>query len=260
MSVRVFAFTCGVLRAPLAMFIEGGEGEVAVPVPGFLVDHPAGKLLFDTGMHPEARSDPKGRLGPIAEIFRPEMTAEDDVGRRLESLGVDPREIPLVALSHLHFDHAGGSALLPEATLLVQRREWEAGRDADLAAQNGYDAKDYDLGHRLRLVDGEHDVFGDGSVVCLPTHGHTPGHQSLRVRTDGGEVVLTADACYLRRNLVEDRLPPIAFDREAAVASLRRLRQLAESGAQLVYGHDPEEWASVPQAPQPIIGSHSPPE
>ena len=253
MAVRVFALGCGALRAPLAMFIEGGEGEVTVPVPSFLIDHPAGKLLFDTGMHPDARTDPCGRLGPVAEIFRPEIAADADVAARLRLLGLEPREVPLVVLSHLHFDHAGGSALLPEATLLVQRREWEAGGDADLAAENGYDAKDYDLGHRLRLVDGEHDIFGDGSVVCLPTYGHTPGHQSLRVRTEVGEVVLTADACYLRRNLVENRLPPIAFDREAAAESLRSLRQLGESGARLIYGHDPENWASVPQAPRPVL-------
>ena len=62
--------------------------------------------------------------------------------------------------------------------------------------RRGFNPRDFDLGHKLRLVDGEHDVFGDGSVVCLPTHGHTPGHQSLRLRLDGGEIVLAADARY----------------------------------------------------------------
>jgi hypothetical protein len=68
--------------------------------------------------------------------------------------------------------------------------------DPDTAARHGYNSRDFDLGHNLRLVDGEHDVFGDGSVVCLPTPGHTAGHQSLRVRLDSGDVVLAADACY----------------------------------------------------------------
>ena len=107
--------------------------------------------------------------------------------------------------------------------------------------------RDFDLGHKLRLVDGEHDVFGDGSVVCLPTHGHTPGHQSLRLRLDHGEVVLAADACYFCQTLRERRLP-----RKAMLASLDRLEALERSGARIFFGHDPKFWQTVPQAPVPI--------
>jgi N-acyl homoserine lactone hydrolase len=78
--------------------------------------------------------------------------------------------------------------------MMVQSREWEAGMDPEIAARRGFNRRDFDLGHQLQLVDGEHDVFGDGSVVCLPTHGHTPRHQSLRLRLDRGEIVLAADA------------------------------------------------------------------
>ena len=91
--------------------------------------------------------------------------------------------------------------------MLVQRREWDAGMDPDTAARRGFNPRDFDLGQKLRLVDGEHDVFGDGSVVCLPTYGHTPGHQSLRLRLDSGEVVLAADSCYFCQTLRERRLP-----------------------------------------------------
>jgi glyoxylase-like metal-dependent hydrolase (beta-lactamase superfamily II) len=98
----------------------------------------------------------------------------------------------------------------------------------------------------LRLVDGEHDVFGDGSVVCLPTHGHTPGHQSLRLRLNSGEIVLAADACYFCRTLRERRLPRYVPDREAMLASLDRLETLEKSGARIYFGHDPEFWRSVP--------------
>jgi glyoxylase-like metal-dependent hydrolase (beta-lactamase superfamily II) len=113
----------------------------------------------------------------------------------------------------------------------------------------GFNPRDFDLGHKLRLVDGEHDVFGDGSVVCLPTHWHTPGHQSLRVRHDGGEVVLAADACYFCQTLRERRLPRYMHDREAMLAALDRLEALERAGARIFFGHDPEFWRTAPQAP-----------
>ena len=136
--------------------------------------------------------------------------------------------------------------------MLVQRREWEAGMCPDIAALHGYNRRNFDLGHKRLLIDGEHDLFGDGSVVCLPTYGHTPGHQSLRLQLDGGEVVLAADSCYFCRTLRERRLPPRAHDREAMLASLDRLAALEAGGARIFYGHDPEFWQTVPQAPAPI--------
>src|SRR5204862_272935 len=120
--------------------------------------------------------------------------------------------------------------------LVVSRSEWDAGMDADAARRSGFDPRDFDLGHKLRLVDGEHDVFGDGSVVCLPTHGHTPGHQSLKLRLAGGEVVLAADSCYFCRTLRERRLPRFAHDHEAMHASLDRLAALEAAGARIFFG------------------------
>src|SRR6185295_13469531 len=132
-----------------------------------------------------------------------------------------------------------GTACVPNARVVVQRREWQAGRDPDLSTANHFDRKNYDTGHDVLEIDGEHDLFGDGTVVCVPTYGHTPGHQSLRVRLDAGDVVLTSDACYLRRTLDTLHLPPIVHDRDAMTASLHRLRALRDGGARLIYGHDP---------------------
>jgi glyoxylase-like metal-dependent hydrolase (beta-lactamase superfamily II) len=104
--------------------------------------------------------------------------------------------------------------------MLVQRSEWEAAMEPDIAVPHGFNRRDLDLGHERLLIEGEHDVFGDGTVVCLPPHGHTPGHQSLRVRLDSGGIVLAADACYFCRTLRERRLPRVVYDRETMVASL----------------------------------------
>ena len=251
--IRVFAMTCGWLTGPLQNFLAGEHGKIRVPVPCYLIDHPQGQVLFDSGMHPHAQSDPVARLGAAASFFTVEFRSGEDVGARLEALAVRPERVRYLVNSHLHFDHSGGNVLIPNAQLVVQRREWEAGHDADLVRRNFYDRRDYDLGHDVLTVDGEHDLFGDGRVACLPTYGHTPGHQSLRLRLESGEIILTGDACYLRRTLDEMLLPSVVFDGDAMLASLRRLQQLRNAGARIFFGHDPEFWATVPQAPQPIV-------
>ncbi len=250
MSLSVFALTCGHLEGDFGHLMVGGEGRVRVPIPAYLIEHPKGSALFDTGMHTDCQHDPAGRVGPrIAGLFDFDFRPGEEISARLEALGRDPGKIDLVINSHFHFDHAGGNALVPNATMIVQRREWDAGMDAEVSARVGFNPRDFDLGHKLRLIDGEHDVFGDGSVTCLPTHGHTPGHQSLRLRLGRREIVLAADACYFCRTLRERRLPRFVYDREAMLASLDRLEALERGGARIFFGHDLEFWQTVPQAP-----------
>jgi N-acyl homoserine lactone hydrolase len=253
MTVKLYAFTCGTVTGEFAHLMEGGEGDITVPIPVFLIEHTKGRALFDTGLHPDCQYDPAGRLGSrLAGLFRIGFQPGEEVSARLEAIDRDPGEIDLIINSHFHFDHVGGNALIPNATMLVQRREWDAGMDPTPPRGAASTRSISILGHKLRLVDGEHDVFGDGSVVCLPTYGHTPGHQSLRLRLDRGEVVLAADACYFCQTLRERRLPRNLYDREAMLASLDRLEALERSGAHIFFGHDPEFWRTVPQAPVPV--------
>lgn len=255
MTAKLYAMTCGHLTAGLKDMIEGGVGRVPLPVPSFLIEHAKGRVLFDTGMHPQCRNDAATRLGErTAQRFGFEQFgADDDVKSRLEAIDRDAARIDWVINSHLHFDHAGGNALIPNATLLVQRLEWQAATNPELAAQIGLRSDEIAHGHAVQQVDGEHDVFGDGSVVCIPTPGHTPGHQSLRVRTATGEAVLTGDACYFCATLRERRLPRFVHDREQMLASLDTLAGLERNGAKLFFGHDPEAWQQVPQAPLQAI-------
>jgi N-acyl homoserine lactone hydrolase len=253
MPVKLYAFSCGWLTGEFGRLMDGAEGDITVPIPVFLIEHPKGRALFDTGLHPDCQHDPAGRLGErMSRLFQIGFAPGEEVSARLEAIERDPGKIDLVINSHFHFDHVGGNALIPNATMLVQRREWDARMDPNIGALHGFNPRDFDLGHKLRLVDGEHDVFGDGSVICLPTHGHTPGHQSLRVRLDSGEVVLAADACYFCQTLSERRLPRYVADREAMLASLDRLEALEQGGARIFFGHDPKSWAFVPEAPNAI--------
>ncbi len=245
MSIRLYAFSCGWLEGAADLFLPEAPGRLRAPVPSYLIAHPRGHVLFDTGMHPDVQTAPETRLGSIAHLFAIEFVPGEEVSARLQAADVDPAKVEFLVNSHLHFDHAGGNVLVPNARWVVQRREWEAARDPDVGAANGLARADWDHGHDVVLADGEYDLFGDGSVVCVPTWGHTPGHQSLRVRLASGDVILTADACYLRRTLEEMLLPRIVYDAEAMRQSLLALRTWQKRGARLLFGHDPEQWAET---------------
>jgi len=244
--------TCGWLTVNKGIFLEGEQGSLKVPVPCYLIEHPKGLALFDTGMHTDTQLDPATRLGRPAPFHEVDFQEGEELSSRLAGVGVDVARVRYLINSHLHFDHAGGNEQVPNASLVIQQREWEAAHDDDLIESNAYLPYDYNHGHDLLAIEGEHDLFDDGSVVCIPTYGHTPGHQALRVRIETGEIVLAGDACYLRRTLEELHLPLVVHDREAMIASIHRLRSLQERGARIFFGHDSEFWRSVPQAPTPI--------
>ena len=248
-EIRLYAFTCGWMTADLKMMLGRAHGKIRFPVPCYLIDHPKGRILFDTGLHPDCQHDPETRLGGIAKHFHVHYRRGEEVEARLMQLGIEPKDIDFVINSHLHFDHTGGNLLVPNARIVIQRREWEAGRMPELIHANAYDKRDYDLGHLVMQVEGAHDLFGDGTIVTIPTFGHTPGHQSLKVKLGTGDVILAADACYLRQSLEELHLPKLVFDRAQMLDSMLLLRRLQAAGARIFYGHDPEFWKQVPQAP-----------
>jgi glyoxylase-like metal-dependent hydrolase (beta-lactamase superfamily II) len=229
---------CGELEGDLAMFQTGAAGRVTLPISAWLVRHPRGTALFDTGL-PTSFVEGTERSQRVSELLTIGFGADDTVGTQLEATSQDPGRVDFVVVSHLHFDHVGGLSMIPNATLVIQRKEWEAGMAVAHDAETFHERKDYDLGHALRLIDGEHDVFGDGAVVCVPTPGHTVGHQSLRVRlSTGREVVLTADCCYFARTLDGGALPTFGHDLYEQRRSVARLRALRDGGATIIPGHD----------------------
>jgi glyoxylase-like metal-dependent hydrolase (beta-lactamase superfamily II) len=250
MSVDLFAYTCGHLTIPHGFLLERADGWITVPIPSYLIVHPRGNVLFDSGLNLRARTDAASYLGPVGIRFATfHFPAGDEILARLEVLGVAAADVTYLVNSHLHYDHCGGNAQIPDAEIIVQRPEWEhalALPDDD----PGYRKVDFDTGQRVRRIVGELDLFGDGSVTCLPTYGHTPGHQSLRVRTRSGEFILCGDACYLRESLEQLHLPGVMADRTAARAVLERFREMQTRGARIMFGHDPEFWKTVPQAPK----------
>jgi N-acyl homoserine lactone hydrolase len=198
-TITLTPFTCGWLTLPMSYLLGGQPGEITVPVTAYLLEHPTGKAVFDTGLGPRsARPAGETRSGPV------DLEEDALIDARLRAIDVDPMQISYVLNSHLHPSHAGGNALLPAASVIVQQAEW---KHAGTATDSAYHAPEFDTGQPIVEITAEHDVFGDGSVVLVPTPGHTPGHQSARVQTSSGEVVLAGDACHMRRSL-DDLLAP----------------------------------------------------
>src|SRR6266851_2170144 len=256
--VQIYALCVGYLeldRASMLSDLTPGT-PWTVPVSSYLVVHPQGRLLFDTGVHCQSITDPIGRMGEErARRIRIRSQVGDDVVNQLARAGLQPAAITYVVNSHLHFDHCGGNEFFPHATFLVQRPELEAARRPGFVPSYSPSPIDFDHALDYQMIDGEHDVFGDGAVVLIPTYGHTPGHQSLLVRAGKGtQIVCASDACYTRDNMDRDVLPKILWDASVMRDSLAALRKLRDqAGATMFYGHDPAQWAATPRAPSPVI-------
>lgn len=250
-GIKLYAMTCGWITMPYGFFMAGETGSLAIPVPCYLIEHPKGTVLFDTGLELPLQSEDenivKKALGGFAELTTVNFVPGEDVAQRLEAFGVDPLKINYIVNSHLHFDHCGGNACIPNARVVIQKREWEAAKNEENIEKGVYVPRHYDLGHERIEVDGEHDLFGDGSVVLIPSFGHTSGHQSLKVKVEGKNVVIAADACYLKASLEKMTLPDamVVNDAQAMLNNFTLFKKLKAKGAFILYGHDPEQSKSL---------------
>ena len=242
-GVRVRPLECGWLTAEAGTMLEGGQGEMHMPVAAFLVEHPDGIAVFDTGMHPELATT-KARLRSTADLFDVELPDRWTLTGQLAAAGVDPSDVAIAVVSHLHFDHCGGLVGVPNARMLVQRAEWEAAFEPGLVEYGVFNPDDFDIGHDRVLLDGEHDVFGDGSVVLIPTPGHTHGHQSMLIEN---RMLLGGDACYCRLALDLDARPAFSADFDRQRETFAWLRAQETAGIQLVFSHDTQQWNSLPE-------------
>ena len=207
---------------------------VRFPIPVYLIETGQERILVDTGLHPGAVKDAPGHYeaADALALFELELDSPIDEQTDLES-------ITRVVLTHLHFDHSGALALVPaSAPVYLQRREWDAGRDVAAIERNFYLPRDYATleSRPVNLVDGDHDLLGDGSIMLLSTPGHTPGHQSVQV---GADLVIGGDVVHYASVLDDHRFPVIGDDPEAQAASATLLRERREAGAVVTPGHDP---------------------
>ena len=271
--VRVHPVTTGTALYPRdAFFARGGRlaglhalgfrsEKDEIPIPAYIVEHPgAGLVLVDTGFHPSLAVDPKANLGPVlGRLFSPRMTPSDGLPDQIRARGLDPKEVRVVVMTHLHVDHASGVSQFPQATFVVSRREWTAAAE-EKGVTGGYVRRQFDHAFDWRTVDFDGDdvesfatfgrsldLFGDGSVRLLYTPGHTLGHMSVALRTRRGEFLIVADAAYTMRTLRESTMPYGAHDEHEFRRSLKEVQRYVEQtpSAAVCPGHDLEAFRAL---------------
>lgn len=233
--MQVNRFIVGWISSAAGIWRQGDPMDQAIrfPIPAYLVETEHERVLIDTGLHPAAVENAARHYGVPGALAAFEFEQEQSISEQ-----VDVSELTKVVLTHLHFDHAGGLALLDSSTpVFVQRREWEAGQDAAAISRNFFLPGDYSSIEQIVLIDGPHDLLGDGSIRLLPTPGHTPGHQSVCL---GEQLVIGADVAHFASTLDDLRFPSFADDFDAQARSAAQLRELRAAGADVVPGHDPD--------------------
>jgi glyoxylase-like metal-dependent hydrolase (beta-lactamase superfamily II) len=261
-DVRLYMFDGGSVYLPLRNFTLGaGQGGemITTPIIWFALTHPRGTVVIDGGNAPEVAVDAKAHWGAITEMSTAVMSPEQAVVPQLERHGIDPESIRWIVQSHLHLDHTGALAVidrLPNAEVLVTRTEYDTAHNLQTWERVAYCPADYDKpGVPWSLLEDSedgYDLFGDGTLICWRTPGHTAGHLSFEVRLPSGAAFLLAiDAANTIDHLNETQSPAFVLWPGEAVRSVRRLRRLAwRSQARVVPGHDPVHWPEFKLAPE----------
>ncbi len=250
---RMYVFNCGDSNVDdISRWTPGAH----VGKPGFfsancyLIRHANGLMLWDSGINDNVATMPKGFQ---SSKVSPRYVLRKPLRVQLEELGIEPGQITHLAFSHTHRDHVGNANLFTVATLYIQQAEYDAAFGPDAVTKWNFVVTNYDKLRSSKTVklNGDHDVFGDGSVVLISTPGHTPGHQSLLVRLPKrGPVILSGDMVHLQENWVHKRVPSFNFDREQSLQSMEKVAALMKkTGAELWINHDKWQSDEIPKAP-----------
>jgi glyoxylase-like metal-dependent hydrolase (beta-lactamase superfamily II) len=242
---RLYILNCG----------EGVAGDISRWSPGvnegksmpfvdncYLLKHASGWMLWDTGLTDALAAKPEGQAPPdprMTHWYRPKTLAS-----QLEALGVKPSDIKFVAVSHTHPDHSGNVEMFPQSMLLVQKAEY------DWPGVNNQPR--FKPEHPVTKLEGDRDVFGDGSVTILSTPGHTPGHQSLLVKLPKtGAIVLSGDAVHFKSNWENRGVPSGNTSKEQTLASMEKIEAvLKKEHAQLWINHDRAQRDTLKMSPE----------
>ncbi|WP_179009306.1 N-acyl homoserine lactonase family protein [Winogradskyella forsetii] len=212
----------------------------------YIIEHPNGRMLWDAGLAEglvgqEPFSTPDG-------VFK--VSRKDSVMSQLKSLNLTPEDFDFIALSHTHFDHTGSASKFADATWLVQASEYDF-----ITSEEQKKGDNYPPISQLKNVEklnGDYDVFGDGTVVIKSMPGHTPGHQALFLKLENaGNVLLTGDLYHFQENRDNKGIPSFNYDVEATLKSMELFEAFAKENNAAVYiQHSADDFNRLPKYPK----------
>lgn len=248
-ALKLYVFDCGMLRFDSIVDFSIADDEIEIRdliVPCYIVEHEKGRLLWEGGL-PSKTADVDGWQGE-GMLMRLDRT----LAEQLAEIGLQMSSFDYLAFSHMHFDHVGVANEVEGATLIIQKAEYDAAF-ADPVTLPGMDPSLYSKlkdAERL-LIEGDHDIFGDGRVKIISAPGHTPGHQVLFIDlANTGPIVLSGDLYHFAFSRQERRVPTFNVDADATLKSMDRVEAfLTETGAELWIEHELARFKQLTKSP-----------
>jgi glyoxylase-like metal-dependent hydrolase (beta-lactamase superfamily II) len=250
-DLKLYVFDCGMLRFDSIEPFSIADDETDIRdliVPCYVVEHEYGRLLWDGGM-PSSTAELEGWQEEDTGMW---SRLDRTLSEQLPGIGLDMTSFDYMAFSHMHFDHVGVANEVDGATLIIQKAEYDATFGDEVTVPGVVPTLYENLKDAERiLIEGDHDVFGDGRVRIISAPGHTPGHQVLLIDlANTGPVVLSGDLYHFAITRQERRVPEFNVDREKTLASMDRVEALVEeAGATLWIEHELELFEQLNKAP-----------
>lgn len=264
-DLKLYAFSSGALTLGKGALVNGApmEPPIQIPVGFYVVKHPKGNVLFDTGNNDKIITDP-GYWGAAFTAMKPVNTPDVAIDAQLKKIDLTPDDITYVVASHLHLDHGGNVGKFPKSTIVVQKTEiqnafWpEPGTGVPYMIGDVLPLRsantDNPNAFKMMQLNGDLDLFGDGTLVVKRWVAHTPGSQMMTVRLKNtGMIILTGDNVYMREN-VERNVPPsisLVYSTPGSFTAFEWIRQMmATEKANYFTAHDPDAFKAMKKAPE----------
>ena len=226
------------------------QRDVTIPVSMWIIDHPKGLVVFDTGINFAVTQDCKSYWqAGMCDFLKPTNKREDMIDMQLKKLGYSVDKVKVVITSHTHLDHGGNMETFPNAIHVIQKKELYQGWFPEkFQGRSGgaFVMADIDGTREFNFLElnGDYDLYGDGSILVLSTPGHTLGHQSVKVKLASGKsMIMSQDAIWMQENM--DGYPAgLNYSVQDYTNSINRLKFMRDlEGAPIYYGHDQDQWA-----------------
>lgn len=250
-SIKLYTYDCGHIEArDMSVFggttKEGVHKELANTC--YLIKHPKGTLFWDAGISDELISLPDGEDRFYGKF---NMKVKKTLKSQFQESNINPNDIDYLVFSHLHNDHTGNAKLFKNSQWIIQKSEYDIAF-SPMAKKYGYRPIDYkfDGFQNIKKINGDYDVFGDGSIVLISTPGHSPGHQSLLVKLPKTGTILISGDCFITHEHRQNYGIPTWGDKKNSIHSFVKIDEILETyNATLWIPHDKELFESQKHTP-----------